>query len=106
MSFSILQCLWAHADEHTDDQENELVAFRIVALAYLSDVVFDPIKADALLTRIHPLRGKKIYYDAREALKYIKRGRPEEDWGYPSSATRRYGRVDAAFIAEWRALVE
>jgi hypothetical protein len=79
-------------------------AFRIVALAYLTDISFSPLKVDGLLARLYPLHGHKIYYDAREALKYVKAGR-SKDYIYPGRALQKYGPVSPEQLVEWAPLV-
>lgn len=60
-------------------EDSIMMAFRIFLLCYDRTITPDAVKIDTLMTLMQPLTGLKIYYDAREALHYVKKGRPNID---------------------------
>lgn len=68
-----------YCGKYTREDNSELMAYRVFLLGYATDIVPNPIKIDTLLTLVTRCTGQKIYYDAREALHYIKMGRPQDE---------------------------
>jgi hypothetical protein len=95
-----------------NQHECALMAYRIVLLAYATDIRFDPVKTDGLIARLHGVHGRKIFHDARTALLFVKAGRTGDRVDI-ARCVRRYSKQKssaveeriAADISEWTGLV-